>query len=140
MKIGTLLPGMRRICTLKADLSSLKGSLKVQKGPKGQDFWRVEHSVAILFGGTQLRARLQWYEGVGLHLVFPQYLTKPCRMFYKRVLSAYCPIPFSRSNFSGRDESPPNLMLRYSWLRYIFLLHTPPSFPSICDVSSISFQ
>ena len=55
---------MRRVCTLKADLSGLARSLKVQKGPRGQDFWRVEHSVAVLFGGTQLRARLQWYEGV----------------------------------------------------------------------------
>ncbi|CAG7852131.1 SubName: Full=Uncharacterized protein {ECO:0000313/EMBL:CCA70381.1} [Serendipita indica DSM 11827] len=63
---GNLLPGMRRVCTLKADLSNLARSLKVQKGPKGQDFWRVEHSVAILFGGTQLRARLQWYEGDAL--------------------------------------------------------------------------
>lgn len=62
--LGNLLPGMRRVCTLKADLSNLVNSLKVQKGPRGQDFWRVEHSVAVLFGGTQLRARLQWYEGV----------------------------------------------------------------------------
>ncbi|KIM24672.1 hypothetical protein M408DRAFT_331646 [Serendipita vermifera MAFF 305830] len=60
---GNLLPNMRRVCTLKADLSGLARSLKVQKGPRGQDFWRVEHSVAVLFGGTQLRARLQWYEG-----------------------------------------------------------------------------
>lgn len=63
---GNLLPNMRRVCTLKADLSGLARSLKVQKGPRGQDFWRVEHSVAVLFGGTQLRARLQWYEGVSL--------------------------------------------------------------------------
>jgi hypothetical protein len=64
--LGGLLPNMRRVCTLKADLSNLANSLKVQKGPRGQDFWRVEHSVAVLFGGTQLRARLQWYEGVSL--------------------------------------------------------------------------
>jgi hypothetical protein len=61
---GNLLPQMRRVCTLKADLSGLQRSLKVQKGPKGQDFWRVEHSINVHFGGTALKARLTWYEGV----------------------------------------------------------------------------
>ena len=61
---GNLLPHIRRVCTLKADLSGLQKSLKVQKGPKGQDFWRVEHSIKVHFGGTALKARLMWYEGV----------------------------------------------------------------------------
>ena len=61
---GNLLPNTRRVCTLKADLSGLQRSLKVQKGPRGQDFWRVEHSINVHFGGTALKARLTWYEGV----------------------------------------------------------------------------
>ena len=61
---GNLLPNMRRVCTLKADLSGLQRSLKVQKGPRGQDFWRVEHSINVHFGSTALKARLTWYEGV----------------------------------------------------------------------------
>jgi hypothetical protein len=75
---GNLLPNMRRVCTLKADLSNLQRSLKVQKGPRGQDFWRVEHSVAVLFGGTQLRARLQWYEGVSAS--FLKLMNGPCKL------------------------------------------------------------
>jgi hypothetical protein len=65
---GSLLPHIRRVCTLKADLSGLQRSLKVQKGSKGQDFWRVEHSINVHFGGTALKARLTWYEGVSFSL------------------------------------------------------------------------
>ena len=68
---GSLLPNMRRVCTLKADLSGLQRSLKVQKGPKGQDFWRVEHSINVNFGGTALKARLTWYEGVSFQHFYP---------------------------------------------------------------------
>ncbi len=61
---GNLLPHMRRVCTLKADLSGLRKSLKAQKGPKGQDFWTVDCGIKVYFGGTALKARLTWREEV----------------------------------------------------------------------------
>ena len=61
-----LLPNIRRVCTLAADLSGLRKFLTVQKGSQGQDFWRLGYSVKVLFGGTALKARMTWYEGVSI--------------------------------------------------------------------------
>ena len=61
---GKLLPNFRRVCTLKADLSGLQGFLTLQKGSEGQDFWRVCYSINVRFGGTALKARMTWDEGV----------------------------------------------------------------------------
>ncbi len=62
---GNLLPDFRRVCTLAADLSGLPRFLKVQKR-EGQEFWRVDFKVNVLFGGTALKARITWYEGVSI--------------------------------------------------------------------------
>ena len=69
---GSLLPNFRRACTLTADLSGLRGFLKVQKSPEGQEFWMVRVNVDVLFGGTALRARMRWYEGVSISHLYPQ--------------------------------------------------------------------
>ena len=61
---GNLLPNIRRVCTLKADLSGLQRFLKAQKRSDGQDFWQADFNVHVLLGGTALKARLTWYEGV----------------------------------------------------------------------------
>ena len=61
---GNLLPHIRRVCTLRADMSGLQKFLKVQRGPEGQDFWEVQHRINVYFGGTALKARMTWYEGV----------------------------------------------------------------------------
>ena len=55
---------MRLVCTLNADLSALAGGLKIQTGPHGERFYRVDYNVCVYFGGTQLRAYLQWKERV----------------------------------------------------------------------------
>jgi hypothetical protein len=55
---------MRLICTLNADLSALAGALQIQTGPRGKKFYRVDYNVCVYFGGTQLRAKLQWKEKV----------------------------------------------------------------------------
>ena len=68
---GNLLPNTRRVCTLKADLSGLQRFLKVKKTSEGQDFWKVFYNVDVLFGGTALKARLTWYEGVSISLFHP---------------------------------------------------------------------
>ena len=69
---GNLLPQMRRVCTLTADLSGLQRFLRVEKGPKGQNFWRVNYSINVYFGGTVLKARLMWHEGVSNVHFHPQ--------------------------------------------------------------------
>jgi hypothetical protein len=61
---GTALEGMRLICTLNANLSQLAGGLRVTTGRRGKRFYRIDYDVCVYFGGTQLRANLQWKERV----------------------------------------------------------------------------
>lgn len=68
---GNLSPDMRRVCTLKADLSGLQKVLKVQKGPNGQDFWVIEFMIDVRFGGTVLKASMMWHEGVSISHCHP---------------------------------------------------------------------
>ena len=69
---GNLLPHIRYVCTLKTDLSGLQKFLKVEKGLNGQNFCAVMCSVNVYFGGTALKARLTWYEGVSNLYFHPQ--------------------------------------------------------------------
>ncbi|KIM23506.1 hypothetical protein M408DRAFT_262711 [Serendipita vermifera MAFF 305830] len=59
---GGVLPGMKYIVTLRANLSSLAQSLRIQHGPKGNQFYQLDYDVFIHFDGKELRARLQWNE------------------------------------------------------------------------------
>ena len=52
------------ICTLNAEVSALAAALGIQAEPHGKKFYRVDYDVYVYFGGTQLRAKLQWKEGV----------------------------------------------------------------------------
>ena len=65
-ELGNLMPDFRHACTLKADLSGLERFLKAQKGSEGRDFWHIAFKVNVLFGGTALKARLTWDEGVSV--------------------------------------------------------------------------
>ncbi|KAG8822058.1 hypothetical protein FRC19_006794 [Serendipita sp. 401] len=56
---GGPMPGIRHLCTITADLSGLSSSLVPQNGPSGR-YYRVDFSVLISLGGTQLSARVQW--------------------------------------------------------------------------------
>ena len=69
---GNLLPNFRRVCTLWADLSGLRSFLTVQKGPEGQDFWAVRYKIDVHLGGTALKARMTWNEGVSISHLHPQ--------------------------------------------------------------------
>jgi len=60
---GSPLEPMRTLCTLKADLSGLRGSLNRLMGPKGP-YYQIVYEVVVRFGGTQLQATIQWKEGV----------------------------------------------------------------------------
>lgn len=59
---------LRRICTLQADLSRLKPSLKSRTGKNGATYWQVDFQYVISFGVTKLNARLQWEENVRKNL------------------------------------------------------------------------
>lgn len=64
--LGSFLPKMRRLCSLSANLSSVKPALRSLLNTNGQQYWQVDYKVAIIFGGTQIKARLQWYENVSI--------------------------------------------------------------------------
>ena len=63
---GYVLPNFRHVCTLQADLSGLEQFLRVQYGPQGQRFWRVSYNINVRFGGTAIKARKTWDEGVSI--------------------------------------------------------------------------
>lgn len=63
-QIGTPLDGMKTLCTITADLACLFSLLQEQSGPNGEKYWMITFQVCVIFGGTQLKAFLQWKEGV----------------------------------------------------------------------------
>jgi hypothetical protein len=53
----------RKLCELEADLSGLARSLQPRRSAQtGQTYYKVDYQVAMFFGGTTLKARLQWFE------------------------------------------------------------------------------
>ena len=68
---GGMMPNIRRVCTLSADLSNLQKLLKVEKGSNGEEFWTVWFNINVRFGGTALKARMTWYEGVSISHFHP---------------------------------------------------------------------
>ena len=68
---GFVLPKFRHVCTLQADLSALENHLKVQYGAQSQAFWRVSYNINVRFGGTAIKARLTWNEGVSISHFHP---------------------------------------------------------------------
>ncbi len=95
---GNLLPSMRRVCTLKADLSGLRNVLKVQKGPNDQDFWVIEFMIDVRFGGTTLKASMKWYEGVSIQISIQKVLIFGCvRHYCAMALSALYQTQSTRS-------------------------------------------
>ncbi|KAF8755231.1 ATP binding [Rhizoctonia solani] len=55
-----LLPIFRKVCTISADLRVLEGALERKVGLRGADYWELEISVCMRFGGTELEAFLEW--------------------------------------------------------------------------------
>ncbi|KAH7100086.1 hypothetical protein BKA62DRAFT_801954 [Auriculariales sp. MPI-PUGE-AT-0066] len=59
-----LMPGMRRVCTIVADLSNLRGSLKpITSSTTGMRYYEMPILVNIYFGQTALSAEICWVEG-----------------------------------------------------------------------------
>ncbi|KAG8717792.1 hypothetical protein FRC09_013664 [Ceratobasidium sp. 395] len=60
-KIDNLNKGYEEICEVKVDLSGMGGALEKKKGPDG-DYYKISYTIALHFGGTELRAFLEWEE------------------------------------------------------------------------------
>jgi len=56
-----------RLCTIKADISHLPKTPK--KNPSGGTYYRIDYSVILLFGLTELKAQLCWNENVRYSLI-----------------------------------------------------------------------
>jgi hypothetical protein len=61
---GQLLPGMRYLCVIKADMSSLQGSLTKKTSTDNSDYWQLTFQVVMTLNRTRLQAKLRWTETV----------------------------------------------------------------------------
>lgn len=60
-----LLPGNRRACTIVADLSALRGSMKLQTNyDTSKKYYELPFEIRVYFGQTALSAELCWREKV----------------------------------------------------------------------------
>jgi hypothetical protein len=64
---GCILPGFRKQCTIKANMSGLQGRLPFRFGPTGLKYYYLDFEVAIRFGATSPEARILWKEDVRCH-------------------------------------------------------------------------
>ncbi|KAG8752843.1 hypothetical protein FRC14_006669 [Serendipita sp. 396] len=60
---GKLLPQMRSLCTLGADLTPTISSIKKQRTQDGVEYWLGAWAIGCIYGGTKLQASLEWKEG-----------------------------------------------------------------------------
>ncbi|PVF93789.1 hypothetical protein CPB86DRAFT_818523 [Serendipita vermifera] len=56
---GEMLPKMRELCTIKASREEMVSALRTDHGPSGE-YWRLDFDIVIRFGGTSMRAWLEW--------------------------------------------------------------------------------
>lgn len=61
--IGELVPGLRWLCEVYADVSPLLASIKPSRR-SGVQAWILECKLRIALGGAQIKAHVEWYEGV----------------------------------------------------------------------------
>ena len=55
------------MCVVVADTSGVAGSLKPHKGADGVQYYRLEYSIVLLLGLTELKAQICWDENVSGH-------------------------------------------------------------------------
>ncbi len=68
---GFVLPNFRHVCTLVADLSGLQKFMKAQHGREGQTFFKESYHIDVRFGGTAIKAKMTWNEGVSISHFHP---------------------------------------------------------------------
>jgi hypothetical protein len=60
---GEELPQMRKLCTVQAELKDMLAAIETKEGPRGK-YWEMVFSVIVRFGGTSMRAWIEWKENV----------------------------------------------------------------------------
>ncbi|KAF8751777.1 ATP binding [Rhizoctonia solani] len=60
---GNLNRGFEQICEVEADLSGMRQALKRKTGPDGE-YYRLDYTIALQFGGTEIQAFLEWEQDV----------------------------------------------------------------------------
>ncbi|KAG8777121.1 hypothetical protein FRC16_004283, partial [Serendipita sp. 398] len=60
---GNPMPGARHLCTVTANLSGLYSELTLQYGLDGRQYYGIVYYVLVALGGTELSARIRWYQG-----------------------------------------------------------------------------
>jgi hypothetical protein len=58
-----VLDHFQTLCSIEADLSGVFSTLEPQSGPFGS-YYRKELDIVLLFGLTELKAQLCWYDDV----------------------------------------------------------------------------
>ncbi|KAH7336860.1 hypothetical protein B0J17DRAFT_718775 [Rhizoctonia solani] len=59
---GKTLDKFRNVCTISANMNSARGAVKAKTSSSGSKYWRLNFSVCIRFGGTELESYLEWME------------------------------------------------------------------------------
>ena len=52
------------MCNVIADTSAIAHSLHPLEGLGGEDYYRLDFNVVLLFGLTELKAQISWIDGV----------------------------------------------------------------------------
>lgn len=61
---SSLSPGVRKVCSIRGDLSGMVESVEKNTNAEGKDYWRIHYSLVVSFGATALHAALHWEENV----------------------------------------------------------------------------
>jgi hypothetical protein len=61
--------GFEEICEVEADLSGMRQALKKKTGRDG-DYWYLDFTMALQFGGTELQAFVEWEQDVSASYIF----------------------------------------------------------------------
>lgn len=65
--VGDLNPGFEQICSVRANLSGLRGRLTKKGGLNGA-YWELSYVIGLRFGRTALEAFIEWDEEVWNHI------------------------------------------------------------------------
>lgn len=139
--IGELLDGFREVCSVTADLDSMRKALQPRINAHGIQYWALMFNVCFQFGGTELEAFLEWIEEVGYRSDFlpcsgitichqdtirtgPVTII-PCGMVAPRyTYGIEVNVPFDRTNTEHRErlqtEKPEGAHVKGKWLPLAF--------------------
>lgn len=122
-KSGELLDGFREVCSVTADLDSMRKALQPRINAHGIQYWALMFNVCFQFGGTELEAFLEWIEEDTIR-TGPVTII-PCGMVAPRyTYGIEVNVPFDRTNTEHRErlqtEKPEGAHVKGKWLPLAF--------------------